>query len=121
MQKVIACENEEKHEELVEQVRHNIVSKAEIEQVGRIFRVLSEPSRLTIVLALLQGDMCVYHLTEACNTTQSAMSHQLRVLRDNNIVKTKRNGKNIEYSIADEHISKIVRMGLEHLHCDSEK
>ena len=61
--------------------------------------------------------MCVYHIAEATGGKQSAVSHQLRVLKDNKIVKSRRDGKNILYSVADEHVAKIIEMSKIHLHC----
>lgn len=116
-----ACEQERRHEINVQRARENVLGKAEIEKICAIFRVLADPTRMRIVLALLQGDMCVYHLMEACEgATQSGVSHQLRILRDNKIVKTRRVGKNIEYSIADGHVCEIVKMGIAHLACEVE-
>ncbi|MBR2341404.1 MAG: helix-turn-helix transcriptional regulator [Clostridia bacterium] len=83
-----------------------------------VFRMLGEPSRLRIVLALMKGESCVYHLVEACGGTQSGISHQLRVLKDNKIVKARRAGQNVFYSIADEHIFKMVEVGIEHVDCE---
>ena len=91
----------------------------DVEKISKIFHMLADAGRLKIVLALLKGDMCVYHLTEICGGTQSGVSHQLRVLKDNKIVKSKRLGKNVEYSIADEHIREIVEMGKAHLLCSA--
>lgn len=96
-------------------------TQAEVEQVCTVFRMLSEPTRMRLVLALKESDLCVYHLTEACGSTQSAVSHQLRVLRDNKIVKAKRVGQSVEYSIADDHVKKIVEMALAHLGCKTEE
>lgn len=96
-------------------------TQEEIEQVCGVFRMLAEPTRMKIVLALLEGDMCVYHLTEKCGGTQSGISHQLRVLRDNKIVKAKRLGQSVEYSIADTHVKNMVEMGLVHLYCKVEE
>ena len=114
------CEHEEEHELAVKKAKENLLAGEETEKICRIFQVLSEPSRLKIVLALMEGDMCVYHLVEVCDTNKSALSHQLRVLKDNKIVRAKRFGKNIEYAIADEHVKEIVSMAVEHLHCETE-
>lgn len=111
------CDREREHELAVLRAKEGILNATDIEKMARIFYVLSDPRRLKIVLTLLQGEMCVYHLLEVCDTTKSAMSHQLRVLKDNKIVRAKRFGKNIEYSIADEHIKEIVEMGVAHLSC----
>ena len=115
------CEREKEHGLVVQRVKEDILTSSDVEKIAKIFHVLSDASRLKIVMALLKGDMCVYHLTEVCDATQSAVSHQLRILRDNNVVKAKRLGKEVEYSIADEHIREIVEMGKAHLTCDAEK
>lgn len=115
-----ACEHEAEHKATLERIRQEVLSSNDVEQVCRTFQMLSDPGRLKIVLALLKGDVCVFHLTEMCDSTQSAVSHQLRILRDNKIVKAKRMGKNVEYSIADAHIREIVETGIRHLRCTLE-
>lgn len=112
------CIYEREHEIAVKKAKENLLRKEDMERICKIFHLLSEPSRMKIVLALQQGEMCVYHLTEVCQeTTLSGISHQLRILKDNGIVKSKRLGKNIEYSIADEHVFEIVNLALAHLRC----
>ncbi len=113
----IYCDREKEHLASVQRAKEGILSSKEIETVCKVFRLLAEPSRMKIVLALLNGEMCVYHLTGVCGGTVSAVSHQLRVLRDNGIVKSKRYGKNVEYSIADAHVEKIISMSVAHLAC----
>jgi ArsR family transcriptional regulator len=66
----------------------------------------------------MKGEMCVYHLAEVCDATVSGVSHQLRIMRDNGIVRAKRFGKNVEYTIADGHVYEMVAMALEHLKCE---
>lgn len=112
---------EKEHALAVQRAKEDILADKDVEKISRIFQVLADPSRLKIVIALLKGDMCVYHLTEVCDGTQSGVSHQLRILRDNKIVKAKRLGKNVEYSIADEHIREIVETGKAHLFCVAEE
>ncbi|MBO5240762.1 MAG: helix-turn-helix transcriptional regulator [Clostridia bacterium] len=113
----IYCDREKEHALTVQRVKEDIMLTKDAEKVSKIFQMLSDAGRLKIVLALLKGDMCVYHLIEVCDGTQSNVSHQLRILKDNGIVKSKRLGKNVEYSIADEHIREIVEMGKAHLLC----
>lgn len=115
------CLHEREHEIAVAKAKANMLGAEDLEKVCGIFRILSEPSRMKIVLALLEGEMCVFHLTEVCGGTFSGVSHQLRILRDNGIVRARRLGKNIEYSIADEHVREIVEMGKEHLTCPTEQ
>ena len=88
-----------------------------IERACEVFRMLSEPSRFKIVYALRGGELCVYHILQAVGGTQSAISHQLRVLKDNRVLRARRDGQNIYYSLADEHIKQIVEMGLSHGEC----
>lgn len=113
----IYCDREKEHAIAVQRVKEDIMLAKDVEKISKIFQILSDAGRLKIVLALLKGDMCVYHLIEVCDGSQSNVSHQLRILRDNGIVKSKRLGKNVEYSIADEHIREIVEMGKAHLLC----
>lgn len=103
------CGYEREHEEAVKRAKERMPNEENIERVCNTFRVIGEPSRMKIVLALLQGEMCVYHIVEACGGTQSAVSHQLRVLKDNRIIKSRRDGQNVLYSIADEHIVKLYK------------
>ena len=110
-------EHKKEHEAVVQRAKENVLLPSDVERIAKIFQVLADSNRLKIVLALMQGEMCVYHLTEVADGTVSGVSHQLRVLRDNKIVKAKRYGKNVEYSIADEHVREIVKMGIEHLTC----
>ena len=109
------CGYEREHEEAVKRAKERMPNEENIERVCNTFRVIGEPSRMKIVLALLQGEMCVYHIVEACGGTQSAVSHQLRVLKDNRIIKSRRDGQNVLYSIADEHFVKIIQISEEHL------
>lgn len=113
----IYCDREKEHALAVQRVKEDIMLAKDVERISKIFQILSDAGRLKIVLALLNGDMCVYHLIEVCDGSQSNVSHQLRILKDNGIVKSRRLGKNVEYSIADEHIREIVEMGKAHLLC----
>ena len=110
-------DREQEHAKTVQRAKEEILSSADVERVAKTFQLLAEPSRLKLVLALLKGEMCVYHLTEVSGGTVSGVSHQLRILRDNGIVKSKRFGRNVEYSIADAHIREIVEKGVAHLAC----
>jgi len=112
------CKHEQQHEEIVLRAREKVLSMEKTEEMCSIFRMLGEPSRMKIVFALLEGEMCVYHIVEACGGGQSAVSHQLRVLKDNKIVKSRREGQNVLYSIADDHVREIVKIGEVHIRCE---
>lgn len=114
---VLDCGHGKEHGERVIKAKKDIPCDDDLQKVCNIFRVLSEPSRMKIVWALREGEMCVYHIVEACGGNQSAVSHQLRVLKDNGVIKCRREGQNILYSIADGHIEEILKMSEEHLGC----
>ena len=85
------------------------------EEVADLFKIFGDSSRLKILCALTQSDMCVSEISEFLSITQSAVSHQLRILKTSNLVKTRRVGKNIIYSLADQHIKTIIDCGMEHV------
>lgn len=92
-----------------------IPEKQIIEQMVDIFKALSDPTRLKTVLALLNQEHCVCDIAVICNQTDSAISHQLRILRTMKIVKTRRDGKSIYYSIDDDHVISLIKMSLNHV------
>lgn len=116
----IDCDKEQEHNAVALRAKERILLSSDVERVAKIFHLLSDPGRLKIVMALLEGDMCVYHLVGVCESTYSGVSHQLRTLKDNNIVKCKRVGQNVEYSLADMHVREIVEKGIAHLRCHAE-
>ena len=117
--KEIECKNSASHGEIVKKAKAAALTAEGLEEISNMFRMLGEPSRMKIILALLQGEMCVYHIVEACGGQQSAVSHQLRVLKDNKIVKSRRDGQNVLYSLADDHVERIVAIGKEHIGCEN--
>ncbi|WP_396139222.1 ArsR/SmtB family transcription factor [Enterococcus asini] len=90
-------------------------SKTEIEQVSQLFKVLSDPTRLKILLSLKAGEKNVTAIAEAVSMEQSAVSHQLKLLRENRVVKSRREGKAILYSLDDEHVIDILQETFEHI------
>lgn len=106
------------HEERVDAALSIMPSEEQIEEMASRFKAISEPSRLKILLALSCGELCVEHLTQAVEGNQSAVSHQLKTLKDNKIVKCKRRGKQVMYSVSDGHILTIINVAKEHLNCD---
>ncbi len=85
------------------------------EEVAELFKIFGDSSRLKILVALTQSDMCVSEISEFLSITQSAVSHQLRILKTSNLVKTRRVGKNIIYSLTDDHVKTIIDCGMEHI------
>ena len=108
----------EQHEERVKAAISSMPSEEEIAEMGARFKVISEPSRLKILLAIAGGELCVEHITTAVGGNQSAVSHQLKILRDNKIIKSRRNGKNVLYAISDWHVLTMIEAAKEHLNCN---
>ena len=108
------------HEERVRRALETMPTEGEIADMSARFKAISEPSRLKILFALACGEMCVEHLTAATGGNQSAGSHQLRILKDNRIIKGTRSGKQVIYSVADEHIMTMLEVAKEHLACNEE-
>lgn len=111
------CDHEKEHEYAAQRAAQNLPSAEKIEALSLQFKALGEPSRLKILLALREGEMCVYHIVEAVGGNQSAVSHQLRILRDNRIIKARRDGQNIVYSLADAHVLAVLELALAHIGC----
>lgn len=111
------CGRESEHARIVTQAKENMPAEEEIERLSASFKAISEPSRLRILFALRHGEMCVYHIVETVGGTQSAVSHQLRILRANRMIKARRDGQNIVYSLADEHILAVLELACAHLNC----
>lgn len=111
------CNHEEEHRLAAARAKTNMPDDEAVGRVAAVFKAISEPSRLKILLALRQGEMCVYHIVEAVGGTQSAVSHQLRILRDNRVIKARRDGQNIVYSLADEHVVAVLELACAHLNC----
>ncbi len=100
--------------EALEQAREKIPNEKTLEEISRIFKVLSDPTRIEILSALSEGELCVHELSELLDISQSAVSHQLRILRNARIVKFRRSGRKIFYSLEDEHVERLLSMGRKH-------
>jgi ArsR family transcriptional regulator len=85
-----------------------------IYKATEIFSALADSTRFRILASLTDGDLCVCDLTEICNVSQSAVSHQLRLLRDRGLVRSRREGQRIVYSLQDEHVRCLICVGIEH-------
>ena len=80
-----------------------------------LFKIFADTTRIKILYALMGKELCVAHIAEAVGNTQSAISHQLRILKQAHLVKFKRDGKNVNYSLADDHVFTILAQGLNHI------
>ena len=89
--------------------------KQTLEQIAELFKAFADPTRVQILSLLVDEELCVNEITEAVELTQSAISHQLRILKQMHLIKFRREGKNILYSLADDHVLTILQMGREHV------
>ena len=81
----------------------------------RFFRVFGDSTRIRILYVLFESELCVCDIAQLLNMTQSAISHQLRILKQNRLVKSRREGKSVYYSLADGHVRTIIDQGMEHI------
>lgn len=90
----------------------------EMYDLAELFKCFGDSTRVRILCVLLEGEFCVGDISEALNMTQSAVSHQLKLLKQAKLIAGKRDGKQILYSLADEHVRSIINIGLEHIEED---
>jgi len=109
------CEIECTNEETVKQVKSNMPDENVLLGVSETYKIFGDLTRLKILQALYQKELCVCDLTAVLEANQSTISHQLRILRSKNLVKFRKDGKMAYYSLADEHVVKIIEMGIEHV------
>lgn len=100
---------------LVGVVNDNMPDEEEVYYLAELYKVFADPTRIRILYVLTKSEMCVRDIAKVLNMTQSSISHQLRVLKQSRLVKFKREGKVIFYSLADEHVYTILNQGLEHI------
>lgn len=105
------------HEKIREKLSHSNEYIESVKEMSEIFSLLGEPTRVKIILALMEGELCVYHICEITGGKQSAVSQHLRKLKDKNIIKSRKDGNQVLYSVADEHIATIVKTALKHKGC----
>ncbi len=94
---------------------HTVPDKETLEHIAELFKAFGDPTRVAILSLLVDGERCVTDITQAVEVSQSAISHQLRILKQMHLIKARRDGKNIHYSLADDHVLTILTMGLEHV------
>ena len=111
----IACDCGVIHEETVDHVKEHMISEKERQHMAKLFKIFGDGTRISILSALNCGQMCVCDLAVLLDMTKSAISHQLKVLRDNNLVKFEKKGKHAYYSLADDHVKEILDVALEHI------
>ena len=110
------CDCEMIHEETVENTRSRMREETEYLNLATLFKMFGDGTRVKILHALELNEMCVCDLAALLGMTKSAISHQLKALRLSNLVKSRRDGQVIYYSLADDHVKYILDIGFDHIH-----
>lgn len=109
------CEMTEVHEEVLAALHDKMPKEDTMYDLAELFKVFGDSTRIRILFVLFESEVCVCDLAEALQMTQSAISHQLRILKQSKLVKNRREGKSVYYSLADHHVRTIIAQGLEHI------
>ncbi len=107
--------SEHNHNHILEKVRNELPTDELICDLADLYKVFGDTTRMKILFALLESEMCVCAIAELLSMNQSAISHQLKVLKNANLVGNRREGKTIYYFLADDHVKTIIAQGFEHL------
>ncbi|MCD8149571.1 MAG: metalloregulator ArsR/SmtB family transcription factor [Clostridiales bacterium] len=114
-QEIEVCDTVEVHEDLVKKVMETMPEETELYDLAELFKIFSDSSRIRILFVLFEAEVCVCDLANLLHMSQSAVSHQLRILKQSKLVKNRREGKSIFYSLADDHVRTIIAQGREHI------
>ena len=109
------CEVNEVHDATLNQIKAKMPKEEILYDLSELFKVFGDSTRIRILYALFEGEVCVCDLANILQMSQSAISHQLRILKINKLVKNRREGKSVFYSLADDHITTILSQGMEHI------
>ena len=112
---VECCETFQTHEELLVLVNAGMPEEDTLYDLAELFKVFGDSTRIRILYVLFEAEVCVCDLAEILHMTQSAISHQLKILKQSRLVKSRREGKSVFYSLADAHVRTIIAQGREHL------
>ncbi len=112
---VECCEVPAVHNDLVSEVRAKLPEENSMQDLAELFKIFGDTTRIRILFVLFESEMCVCDMAETLNMTQSAISHQLRLLKSNGLIRARRQGKSVFYSLADDHVSTIIQQGWDHI------
>jgi ArsR family transcriptional regulator len=112
------CDDMEIHEDLLKIVNETMPAEEELYDLAELFKVFGDSTRIRILFVLFEAEVCVCDLAEALHMTQSAISHQLKILKQSRLVKSRREGKSVFYSLSDDHVRSIIDQGREHIEED---
>ena len=114
-EQIESCDCNEIHEDLLKIVNDTMPEETELYDLAELFKVFGDSTRIRILFVLFEAEVCVCDLAKVLNMTQSAISHQLRILKANKLVNSRREGKSVFYSLADGHVRTIIAQGREHI------
>ena len=103
------------HQDAVDEVRGGMPGDETLYDLAELFKVFGDSTRIKILYALFEAELCVCDISKLLGLTQSAVSHQLRVLKNSRLVKFRKDGKTVFYSLADDHVRKIIAQGMDHI------
>jgi ArsR family transcriptional regulator, lead/cadmium/zinc/bismuth-responsive transcriptional repressor len=112
---ITTCDCDVIHEEAVANVKQHLAEKEQYMELGTLFSLFGDATRVQIMHALRQSELCVCDLANILGVTKSAISHQLKALRLSNLVTFRKEGRIVYYSLADDHVAKILDLGFEHI------
>ncbi len=115
MKKNESCGAHGFHKKTIENVKQNVLKDEKINDLAMFFKVFGDPTRIKIMYALYLSEMCVCDIATSLGLSQSAVSHQLRTLKATRLVKFRREGKTMHYSLDDEHVIKVLEQGISHI------
>lgn len=111
----LSCDCTHIHSEIVEKTREALPKDETMFDLAEFFKVFADSTRIKILWALHENEMCVCDIAVVLNMTKSAVSHQLKILRQANLVKNRKDGKIVYYTLSDNHVKEIFEMAVEHL------
>jgi len=103
------------HGEIISRVQPEMPDEEKLYDLAELFKMFGDSTRIRILYVLFESEMCVCDIAEVLKMTQSAISHQLRLLKQAKLVKNRREGKTVYYSLADDHVRSIIDQGMEHI------
>ena len=103
------------HEDTVNRLLEEMPAEEDLYDLAELFKTFGDSTRIRILFVLFEAEVCVCDLAQVLNMTQSAVSHQLKILKQNRLVKCRREGKSIFYSLADDHVRTIIAQGQHHI------
>ena len=114
-EKIECCSENQVHPDLLKIVNDTMPEETELYDLAELFKVFGDSTRIRILYVLFESEMCVCDIAQLLNMNQSAIPHQLKILKQSRLVKSRREGKAVFYSLADGHVRTIINQGLEHI------